>query len=309
MLSDTKKLDIIWKKLFYLAADTDPGNKDGVNETTPSGQILFGHNIWRDAFLIPRTPPSFDDNIVKCHVGIKAVKLLRDHTVVGSRSWYALDEDGQRLINWIPPSLGPDYLVKVRCGISPLQSNSLNPLRTDNEWVFDYSSGTLTFFNCVPLEVQNISSNSRESLYLEGYKYIGELGNSSDELPVSDASKIEYEIAGSCFGKPRAGDVVMRFVFTTNIRFRLGFPQSQARCNTLPQSQADFIMLKNRQPFAKMTFKAQPFETPITEALHFATFQSISTTFRAKDELLVVAPVIQDSTLADIEWTLVGRGI
>lgn len=296
MLSDAKKVDILWKKLFYTSADTDPSNKDGMNETTPSGLIVFNNRVWVEADKIPTIPPEQSSGVVLPHIGVSKIKLVRDKTVVGNRSWYLVDQAGKRLINWVPPSLGQDYQARVYLGT--INNNiSLNPLADTKEWVFDYSAGVLTFYNCVPVDILSLNEVSEFGLYLEGYQYVGKLGTTSDNGGTTPSSgAINYEIAGSIFGYYTANEIVMRFVVATPLIFSLNFPLSQARCAVPPTEITQFFISKNGSVFGKIIF-----EPGSTKGI----FNGLLTTLLPGDELLVKAPHIEDSTLQHVEWTLV----
>ena len=288
-ISDSKKIDILWKKLFYVAADTDPGNKDGANETTTSGIILLKSQLWNESNSIPATPPRVNTPPVGVQIGDYAIKLKRDTTVVGNRSWYAVNYRGDRLINWIPPSMGQDYHVRVYVG--PVEYNvRLNSLATNNEWIFDYSSGTLTFVNCVPLSVLDMGVSAPDSLYLEGYTYTGSIGDLG--------GSIEYEISGTVFGIATPGDILMKFVIATPLTFPKNLLASQARCAIRPNKFVNFGLFKNGVQFGTIVFAPES---------NFGTFKNTKTLFNSGDELLVIAQNTEDLTFGNAGWTIVAN--
>jgi hypothetical protein len=286
-ISDSKKIDILWKKLFYVAADTDPGNKDGTNETTTRGIILLKSQMWNDSNFIPATPPRVDTPPVGVKIGDYAIRLKRDDTVVGNRSWYAIDSYGNRIINWIPPSMGQDYQVRVYVG-TVAYGVTLNPLLTNNEWIFDYSSGTLTFVNCVPLSVLDMGVSAPDNLFLEGYTYTGAIGDLG--------GVVEYEISGTVFGVATPGDILMKFIIATPLTFSKNLLTSQARCAIRPTKFTSFGLFKNGVQFGTMTF---------APASNFGTFKNPKTLFSSGDELLVIAQNTDDLTFGNAGWTIV----
>jgi hypothetical protein len=292
MLSDAKKVDILWKKLFYVASDTDPINKDGMNETTDSGIILLGQQVWADSNKIPRVPPPESFGAVGVLTGTKAVTLKRDTTVVGNRGWYVVDSLGSRITNWIPPSMGQDYLVRLYLD-SPTTGQKLNPLATNYEWIFDYSSGTLTFVNCVPPRVLSMTDTSLEKIYLEGYTYTGNIGG------LVGINNTEYEISGTVFGPAIQNDLLMRFICATPITFPKNLIASQARCKARPLSFVNFGLYKNGIQFGVMIF---------APAINFGSFRSNEVLFNPGDELDIFATDVSgDPTFGNCGWTLVAK--
>lgn len=301
-ISDTKKLDILWKKIFHGVTETDAANKDGLNEAIPTNILLLGHEVWSDSADIPIPPPAETTKIVRVLTGENAIELVRDVTATGNRAWIARDSQGNRVVDWIPPSIDPEYLVTVSV-TDPATGAQLNPLSTNQEWVFDYIAGVLYFPVCVPLAV-----TAQTRLWIEGYQYIGTKGVGSGGGGTSEGTVVgssEVQIAGSVFGKPPAATVVMRFVTATRMHFVENLVASQGRCTTLPTNKVEFQLFRNGSLFGKMVFNPDTSTIPD----HYATFISLPVTFFPKDELLVISPDIQDDTLANLEWTLVALSI
>ena len=117
------------------------------------------------------------------------------------------------------------------------------------------------------------------------------------------ATSYTYEIAGSIFGKPRANDVVMRFVCASRIQFTVNLKDSQARCDVNATVPVEFQIQVNGGKIGTMTF------SPTASDPRYATFLSLTTVLFPRDELTVVAPNFQDTTLENLEWTLVGQTI
>ena len=171
-ISDTKKLDLLWKKVGFGVTETDPLNKNGTNEVIPSNILVLNESIWADSASLTVDPPTDTNAYVQVCLGLFGVTLIRDETTVGYRAWIAEDTSGQRLGDWIPPSIGPDYAIRVYLGgTSSTGGILINPTVNNNEWVFDYQAGVLFFPSCVPLNLQGT-----QSLWVEGYRYIGAKG-------------------------------------------------------------------------------------------------------------------------------------
>lgn len=296
-ISDTKKLDILWKKVIHGVTETDPLNKDGINEAISSKVLTLSHEIWADAANIPTTPPNQDTSIIKGYLENDPISLTVDPTAVGHKAWIARDSSGVRLTDWIPPSLGSDYLVQVYTHSSLTSDCKLNPLHTNQEWVFDYSSGVLVFPVCVPTSIQDLNS-----LYLIGYRYIGKKGflpSEEDEGTVVPSIPQQYEIAGTAFGSPAPDEVVMRFVAASRFKLPVNMLLSQGKCKVQPNHLSIFKLTLNGGFFGRMIFNPNSL---------YSSFDSVEVMVLPRDELLVLAPSVRDTTISDIEWTLVGQG-
>ena len=297
-ISDVKKLDIIWKKIFGVA-ETDALNKDVLNETIATNILTFGHEVWAESGSIPTVPPMVTTPQVELYLDTTMARFSEDTTVVGQRTWLATDIVGTRLRDWIPPAIGPDYAIRVYVEnlINNTTKKEINPTITNFEWVFDYNAGVLYFPNCIPAEVITTGA----SLYIEGYRYVGTKGVGDSATPPlpTPTGELEYEIAGSVFGKPQPNEVVMRFVVATPIRFVQELVNSQGYCTVLPAMDTEFYISKNGGVFGRMQFKAG--------SDGYAIFKGLETMLFPKDILLVVAPHDVDTTIEDIEWTLVAQ--
>ena len=64
-ISDTQKIDYLWKKIGYAATKTDTAaNKDATNEEIASPLLLRGDKTWNEASDIPGTLPGSSSGIV-----------------------------------------------------------------------------------------------------------------------------------------------------------------------------------------------------------------------------------------------------
>jgi hypothetical protein len=112
-----------------------------------------------------------------------------------------------------------------------------------------------------------------------------------------EATSFTY-VTGSVSGKPGAGAIVQTFVSGQSIVFPAGLSNSAGSAGTPATAPATFAIKRNGSSVGTMVFAA---------ASATATFTMTSpTTFAAGDVLTITAPAIQDATLANIGWTLVG---
>ena len=139
------------------------------------------------------------------------------------------------------------------------------------------------------------------------YQLLGGVTNDCwQELTLNSVRNTQLQIAGSCIGKPVAGDIIMRFVTATRFQFYLNLPLSQARCSSLPTNDTVFNLCRNGSVFGTFMFT----KPTALESGRFATFNSTNIVLFPQDELTVVAPTsFNDPTIADIDWTLVGYTI
>ena len=175
-ISDTQKVDFLWKKIAFSKAKTDTNaNKKGPNEANPSPLILRGDKVWRQSSEIPATIPSNTTEYVGVHTTGAPTELVADGSSTTNRTWKA------NLTDWIPPELGSTYQVKVyvhnsgspesavASGTQVFETGSGN----DDEWYFDYSAGILHF---IGTNLPNGVNFSGKSVYVTGARYIGAFG-------------------------------------------------------------------------------------------------------------------------------------
>jgi len=170
-ISDTQKVDLLFKKVAYGLTKTDvAGNKSAANESIASEIPTYAQNIWTQASLIPGTPPTATDSLVQVY------------TVAASNSHLNLTMDPTAdplhtfvtgLQDWIPFSFGSQYAVKVYIGDPASGGSQIFPDGSGNndEFYFDYQAGVLNFIGAnLPAGVAS------GNVYLEGYRYIGSKG-------------------------------------------------------------------------------------------------------------------------------------
>lgn len=201
-LSDQEKLDILWKKLGGVTQTSSSvqlnAPKDVENETIGSPVPLYSKDIWTYAEMITLNPPTHSTQAVDIVSGLILVKDSTSPRAFIASSAATPSNPGVRLIDWIPPSFGPDYSVRVYVGgvYTPSTSETY-------PWYFDYAAGILYFSNSVPESV----------ITLSGYRYIGKKGL----LDQAKLSPLLYEITT---GVMNVGDT-MEFEAKTGINIKL----------------------------------------------------------------------------------------
>ncbi len=187
-ISDSNKLDFLWKKIIYGVTETDISGKEGPNEIYKSEVLTLAQDVWKESSDIPATAPgtsadtpvTFYGHTTNSGTYVKTpIQMVADPTVSGGKSWLAVDDptgnvvpgSANRLRDFIPPSIGSTYLAKVYKdeANAKADTNKMNSLTTNEEWVFDYTAGVLHFPNNVP---SGVSSN----VFLVAYRYTGTKG-------------------------------------------------------------------------------------------------------------------------------------
>lgn len=181
-ISDSQKLDYLWKKLGYGVSKTDTNaNKKASNEAISSPLLIRGDRIWTESEFIPNVKPISDTYYVAIYddANASSVEATEDTTSTARRTWKT------NLTNWIPPEFGSTYQVKVYVAnpsISTPQSSGTQLFATgsgnDDEWFFDYQSGLLHFIGAsLPSSV-----TSGKSIYIVGARYTGALGPNANTV-------------------------------------------------------------------------------------------------------------------------------
>ena len=186
-ISDTQKVDYLFKKLGWGVAKTDQnqtGGKDAYQEAIPSPLLLRGDKIWTQAADIPAIIPASNSSVVTLYNDYvtNTVECTEDSNDTLNVTWLT------NLPNWIPIEFGSTYLIKAY--IAP--TGTPNPQTTgipiysqgsgnNDQWFFDYQSGVLnfaganlpTYSNSTPIDL------SGKSVFISGARYTGGLGVSS----------------------------------------------------------------------------------------------------------------------------------
>lgn len=205
-ISDSDKLDFLWKKIVYGVTETDIDGKAGANEIYKSEVLTLATDVWQQAANIPGTAPTTTATTPVKYFGNTSangdyiavpIRMKADPTVSGSKTWLAVaNVDGNvtpgssnRLRDFIPPSIGSTYLAKVYADNANAiaDTNKLNSLTTNYEWVFDYAAGVLHFPNTVPTAITSASN-----VFLVAHQYVGTKGVGS---PVSNSNGLVFATA------------------------------------------------------------------------------------------------------------------
>ena len=56
-ITDSDKLDFLWKKVVYGVTETDIDGKEGPNEIYKSETLTLAQDVWKDSSDIPATAP------------------------------------------------------------------------------------------------------------------------------------------------------------------------------------------------------------------------------------------------------------
>jgi hypothetical protein len=190
-ITDTQKVDYLWKKIGYGRAKTDTGTlKGATNESISSPLLLRGDKVWAQANLIPGVMPGSTSGVVTVYPTTNPVECTADTTSSINRTWKT------NIADWIPPEIASTYLVKVYLhtpGNAATAASSGTQIfgagsGNDDEWFFDYQSGTLNFIGA------NLPSGiSGKSVYVSGSVYTGILGVS---VPGSQAAFTDLFVTG-----------------------------------------------------------------------------------------------------------------
>ena len=175
---DTQKVDLLWKKVGFGKVKTDSNaNKKAPNEAISSDFIIKANQIWTNASTIPSTMPASSATPVTVYTDATSntVETTEDGTASDNRTWKT------GTTNWIPPSFGATYQVKVYAittGNGAPQTNGTQLFETgsgnDDQWYFDYSSGVLHFIGTnLP---SAIATSGNNVIYIAGARYTGTTG-------------------------------------------------------------------------------------------------------------------------------------
>lgn len=178
-ISDSQKLDFLWKKTIYQVTETNITGKGGANETIGSVSPTFSNNIWSSTVPVPA--PNASGSIVQYYGTASAVRAMKDPTVTSGNTWLVTstyNNASTRIGDWIPPAIDPGYLLEVYSGNPASGGVKLNQGTAGFEWVFDYAAGVLHFPNGVP--------GGLTDLYVVGHRYIGGKGIGGGGVNVKD---------------------------------------------------------------------------------------------------------------------------
>jgi len=172
-ISETQKVDYLWKKLGYGLSKTDTNaNKRATNESIASPLLLSGENVWSQSDQIPATIPGSSSGVVTVYPTSLPDETTADTSATTNRTWKT------GLTDWIPPEFGSTYLVKAYIHTAGDAGNAASAgtqvfgagSGNDDEWFFDYQSGILHF---IGTNLPNGVNFTGKSLYISGARYTG----------------------------------------------------------------------------------------------------------------------------------------
>ena len=179
-ISDSQKVDYLWKKIGYSATKTDTNTaKKAPNEAIASPLPLRGDKVMKDAGSIPAVMPGSNASPVTVYLTTAPDECTVDGTSAANRTWKT------GLTDWISPEFGSTYQVKVYIhttgnpGSAASGGDQVFATGSGNndEWFFDYQSGVLHF---VGTNLPNGISFTGKSCYISGARYTGEFGVGGD---------------------------------------------------------------------------------------------------------------------------------
>ena len=177
-VSDSSKVDLLYKKLFGVTKTDTSTNKGAGNESIASPALIRGDKVWTDAASIPATAAPVT-NVVQAYLTTSRIECSADTTTTPVSSVYPTWKTN--LTNWISPEFGSTYFVKVYAETAgnsdPTNGISLSDSGSGGtgEWYFDYQSGVLNFIGgTIPAAL-----TASKVIYITGYRYIGGVGITS----------------------------------------------------------------------------------------------------------------------------------
>jgi len=184
-ISDTQKVDYLWKKLGYSATKSDTNaNKKAPNEAIASPLLMRFDTMWSQSGNIPATLPGSSSSVVTVYPTSAPSECTLDGTSTANRTWKT------GLINWISPEFGSTYQAKIyihtasdAAGASGGDQVFATGSGNDDEWFFDYQSGVLHFIGD---NLPNGISFSGKSVYISGGRYIGNIGTGLNATDFGD---------------------------------------------------------------------------------------------------------------------------
>ena len=174
-ISDTQKVDLLYKKLFGATKTDLATNKSPSNEAIASPALIRGDTVWVQSASIPGTAAAVA-NIVEAYQTTSRVQCTADATTTAISSVFPTWKTS--LTDWIPPEFGSTYFVKVYADTAGTADPTGNTALSDagisgvGEWYFDYVSGVLNFIGgTIPA-----SLTAAKVIFITGYRYIGTKG-------------------------------------------------------------------------------------------------------------------------------------
>jgi hypothetical protein len=174
-VSDSSKVDLLYKKLFGVTKTDTPTNKGASSESIASPALIRGDKVWTESASIPATAADVT-NVVQSYLTTSRIECTADTTTTPVSSVYPTWKTN--LTNWIPPEFGSTYFIKVYAetagNANPTNGTALSDAGSGGtgEWFFDYQSGVLNFIGgTIPAAL-----TAAKVVYITGYRYIGSVG-------------------------------------------------------------------------------------------------------------------------------------
>jgi hypothetical protein len=219
-ISDSQKVDYLWKKIAYGKTKTDLGTtKQGFEESISSPLLIRGDRIWQQSGSIPASI-STSSSVVTVYSGTTTVECTEDITAADNRTWKT------NLTDWISPEFGADYIVSVyiaNSGITgankatqvTISANKItaagvtSPTLLDDQWYFDYQSGVLHFIGTnIPTALA--TGITGKSIYITGARYTGDLGfGSSGSANIANATLGNLSVTGNTISSINSNDNIV----------------------------------------------------------------------------------------------------
>lgn len=213
-----EKIDLLLKKV--LSGKAKAGTSDSTlaaSETVTSYVAVPADNIWAQAASIPSTAPASTAGVVEVtNLTTGALKL----TPIGAsgpmpgqsnftRSWQALDGQGDRLQDWLNKSYGTTYGIQVYIAPANWDGQNVNATGVtflpnnaslaNREWLFDYEAGVLYWTN-ESGEVGELGTtaswstiNDTYAVYIIGARYVGSKGLSDAGIQFGDLNAVDND--------------------------------------------------------------------------------------------------------------------
>lgn len=177
-ISDSQKVDLLFKKVGYGVAKTDTSaNKSPANEANASPLVSPGSTIYQQDYAITNTStlPTSNSSVVTVYRDslTSTVQCVKLPTTSANVSWTT------GLTDWVPVQYGTGYQVKLYAGpagsSTPQNYTSLpaDGSGSNDSWYFDYQSGIVNFADTSVPSAANAGGNV---VYVVGARYTGVKG-------------------------------------------------------------------------------------------------------------------------------------
>jgi hypothetical protein len=200
-ISDSAKVDLLYKKYFGVTKTDLPANKSPSNESISSPALLRGDIVWQQATSIPPTAAAAA-GVVQAYQTTSRIECVADTTTTPISSVYPSWKTN--LTDWIPPEFGSTYFVKVYAETTGNANPTTGTPLSDSgiagvgEWNFDYSAGVLNFIGgTIPAAL-----TASKVIYITGYRYIGTKGvtNYPGGMTIGNITITGHTITGNAAG-------------------------------------------------------------------------------------------------------------